>query len=298
MKWFQQNRFLGTFLAILGVVTLGALYFIWSAKGRFDDAKEVFDQNATELNRLQHLNPFPSEVNLKKMKTQADDYGAELGKLKEELKARVLPVVPMQPNEFQSRLRQAVTSLGEKARTNKVKLPDNFFLGFEEFSATLPDTAAAPLLGQQLAQAELLVGILIEARVEAVTIFKRVASTEVPASAPAATPVSGPGRKPPVSTGPPLIERSVVEFSFLSSPGAARRVLNQIATVNQQFYIIRTLHVLNEKDKGPPRDSGAAAGATPPPQAGTAAANTALNFIVGNERLQTSARVEMLRFAF
>jgi hypothetical protein len=91
-----------------------------------------------------------------------------------------------------------------------------------------------------------------------------------------------------------VIDRSVVDASFISLPGAARRVLNQVSTTDQQFYIIRTLHVLNEKDKGPPRDGAAGASATPAP----GAANTALNFIVGNERITTSARIEMVRFAF
>jgi hypothetical protein len=82
-------------------------------------------------------------------------------------------------------------------------------------------------------------------------------------------------------------------------PGAARRVLNQVSTTEQQFYIIRTLHVLNEKDKGPPRDA-AAAGAMPTPSAPApgAAPASALQFIVGNERIETSARVEMVRFTF
>ena len=38
MSWFQQNRWLGTLLIILGVCTLGALYFIWSAKSGADEA--------------------------------------------------------------------------------------------------------------------------------------------------------------------------------------------------------------------------------------------------------------------
>jgi hypothetical protein len=44
-----------------------------------------------------------------------------------------------------------------------------------------------------------------------------------------------------------VIERNAVELAFVSAPGAARRVLNQVSTTDQQFYIIRTLHVLNEK---------------------------------------------------
>jgi hypothetical protein len=58
--------------------------------------------------------------------------------------------------------------------------------------------------------------------------------------------------------------------------------------------VIRTLHVRNEKEKGPAREGNAAGApaATPPP------ANAPLNFIVGNEHIQTSARIEMPRFNF
>jgi hypothetical protein len=60
------------------------------------------------------------------------------------------------------------------------------------------------------------------------------------------------------------------------------------------------LYVHNEKDKGPPREK--TAGPTPaettqanPAQQGQAAP---LNFIVGNEHIEVSARIEMLRFNF
>ena len=293
MNWFRQNKFVGTFLIIFGVATLAALLFLWSAKSGFDDAKAAFDQNATELNRLERLNPFPNEANLKKMSAQAKDYATELNKLKEELKTRVLPVTPMAPNEFQSKLRQAVVSLGEKARANKVKLPENFFLGFEEFASALPDTAAAPGLGQQLAQAELLAGIIIDARVDALTAFHRVAATELAAAAPAPAAAKRPSPAPNASPAPQLVERTVFDVAFTATPSAARRVLDQVASVNQQLFVVRTIHVLNDKDKGPVREganAAAAAATTPPP------ANAALNFIVGSEHIQAAARIEMLRF--
>lgn len=302
MNWFTQNRFLGTFLIVFGIATLAAAYFVWSAKSGFTEARARFDENAAELNRLQRLTPFPSETNLRKMKTQADDYGADLNRLKDELKTRVLPVVPMAPNEFQSRLRQAMTSIGERARANRVKLPDNFFLGFDEFAAALPDTAAAPLLGQQLAQVELLLNTLIDARIEALTAFRRVPAAAAAAPTPAPTTAAAAAaaaarRGPAAPTGPQLMERNVIEATFISSPGSARRVINQVSTVNQQFYVMRALHILNEKDKGPPRE-GAAGTATAAPAAAPGTPASALNFIVGNERVQTAARIEMLRFTF
>ena len=294
--WFQQNRFLGTLLVVFALATLGALYFLFSARSSFYDAKIAFDANAGELSRLQRLSPYPTEANLRKMRTQAEDYASQLDKLKADLKTRVLPVVPMAPNEFQSRLRQASTAVAEKARANRVKLPDNFYLGFDEFAAALPDTAAAPLLGQQLAQAEMLVNMLLDSRVEAITTFRRVPVAEQRISAtPTPTP-PGARRAPAAASSPELVERNAIELAFLSTPGAARRVLNQVASVNEQFYIMRTLHVLNEKDKGPPRDGAATPAA--PAVATPAASPGALQFIVGNERVQTSARVEMVRFTF
>ena len=89
--------------------------------------------------------------------------------------------------------------------------------------------------------------------------------------------------------------RNVIEATFVSSPGASRRVLNQITAAEKQFYIIRLLQVRNEKDKGPPRESGpeppaAASAATPTP------GGAPLKFIVGSEHIETSARVELVRF--
>ncbi|MFL6594500.1 MAG: Amuc_1100 family pilus-like protein [Chthoniobacterales bacterium] len=298
MSWFRQNRFLGTSLIVFGIAVLAALYFVWSARSSFNDARAQFDQNATELSRLQRLTPFPSETNLRKMKTQADDYTADLNKLKDDLKTRVLPVVPMAPNEFQSRLRQAMTAIGERARANKVKLPENFFLGFDEFASALPDTAAAPLLGQQLAQVEMLLEVMIDARIDALTAFRRVPPNE--SLLPAATPVPGAAAARRGASAPPAtppIERNVVEATFVGQPGATRRVLNQIASQNQQFYVMRTLHVLNERGKGPSRE-GAAGATAATPAASPGAPNTTLNFIVGNEKVQVVARVEMLRFNF
>jgi len=303
MSWFSQNRFLGSFVAAFALATIGALVFLWLSKSGFDEAKAAFDGSAAELNALQQRTPFPSDANLRKMKTQADDYGAELNRTKEELKSLMLPVTPMAPNEFQSRLRQAMAGVAEKARANRVKLPENFYLGFEEFAAALPDTAAAPLLGQQLAQVELLVNTLIDARVEAISSLRRVSpAMQRPVATSTPAPAAGP-RKPGAPAGPQLLEREAVDVAFVSNPAAARRVLNQVTTTRHQFYVIRTLHILNEKDKGPPRDSAgeAATGANAAgtgSSSGAPAGNTALTFIVGNERIQTSARVEMLRFNF
>jgi hypothetical protein len=305
MKWFQQNRELGTFVVVSGTcLLLGAalLYWRWSV---WKEAKQTFDQTTAERNRLQGLDPFPNDANYRKLQGYLERYNAALDKFKDELKAEVAPDPPLAPNEFQSRLRQATLGAEGRARTNNVKLPDNFQLGFDEFARTMPGTAVAALLGQELSQVQMLINILLDAKVDSITSFRRHPLPEEHGASPTPTPTpSGTrGRGNVATTAKPvgtptakLIERNVVEISFKAAPGAARKVLNEITSSAGQLFIIRTLYVHNEKEKGPPRERTAAP--APNPQASPSQSPAALNFIVGNEHLEVSATIEMLRFTF
>ena len=105
--------------------------------------------------------------------------------------------------------------------------------------------------------------------------------------------------KPAGTPAPKLIERNVVDVSFKAAPGAARKVLNEITNSAGQFFIVRTLYVHNEKDKGPPRQRTGAPAPTPGPQASPGQQGAgALDFIVGTEHIEVSATIEMLRFTF
>ena len=304
MKWFQENRWLGMFLIVVGICVLFAGILLYWTRAKWNDARQAFDTAAAERSRLQHLDPFPNDANYRKLKVHLENYSAALDQFKEELKKEVAPGPPLAPNEFQSRLRQAVIATLNRAHANNVKLPDKFQLGFDEFTTAMPKTPVAPLLGQELSQIQMLINILLDAKVDGVTSFHRAPLPEERGPGPSPTPT--PGRVPGQRTvaakpiTPPLLERNVIDLTFKAAPGAARKVLNEITSSNGQFYIIRTLYVHNEKDKGPPREK--TAGPTP---AETTQANPAqqgpagpLNFIVGNEHIEVSARIEMLRFTF
>jgi len=305
MKWFQQNRAFGTLLIVFGICALLAvalLYWRWTA---WNDARQAFDQVAAERNRLGHLDPFPNDANYRKLQGYLETYTSAVDKFKEALKAEVAPVPSLAPNEFQSRLRQATIATLGRARVNNVKLPDKFQLGFDEFATIMPNTAVTPLLGQELSQIQMLINILLDAKVDSVTSLRRPRLPEERGAAPTPTPSPSPGRR--VATAklggtpvPTLIERNIVDVTFKAAPSAARKVLNEIVSSTGQFFIVRTLYVHNEKDKGPSRER--AAGSAPAESAQATGAQPAaagsLNFIVGNEHIEVSATIEMLRFAF
>src|SRR6266513_2933159 len=307
MKWFQQNRALGTLLVVIGVCVLFAgilLYWRWA---NWRDAKQTFDQTAAERSRLEQLDPFPNNDNYRKLQGYLEKYSAALDKLKEELKKEAVPETPLAPNEFQSRLRQAVIASVNRAHVNNVKLPDKFELGLDEFTTAMPKTSAAPLLGQELSQIQMLINVLLDAKVDSVTSLRRAPLPEERGVSPAPAPTPTPGRKgspargakpakpaEPSATAPELLKRNVVDVAFKAAPAAARKVLNEIASSSGQFFIVRTWYVHNEKDKGPPRERTAEpnpSGSEPaaPKEPGTAS----LNFIVGNAHIEVSATIEM-----
>src|SRR5438552_17197920 len=166
MKWCQQNRAFGTFLIGFGICALLAvalLYWRWSA---WSDARQAFDQVASERNRLAHLDPFPSDANYRKLQDYVEKYRAALDNFQAALKTEVVPAPPLAPNEFQSRLRLVTIATLDRARTNNVKLPDKFELGFDEFTTTMPAGGkVALLLGQELTQIQKLMNILLDAKV-------------------------------------------------------------------------------------------------------------------------------------
>src|SRR6266571_1667815 len=307
MKWFQQNRWLGTFLIVFGICVLFAGSLLYWTRGNWSDARQAFDKAAAERSRLQRLDPFPNDANYGKLKVLLENYSVALDKLKEELKKEAVSETPLAPNEFQSRLRQAVIVTVNRAHANNVKLPDKFELGFDEFTTALPKTSMAPLLGQELSQIQMLINVLLDAKVDSVTSFHRAPLPEERgvSPAPAATPTPGRkgsaarGAKPvePSATPPELLKRNVVDLTFKAAPAVARKVLNEIASSTGQFFIIRTLYVHNEKDKGPPREKAAEPNPSPSEQeASKQPGNAPLNFIVGNEHIEISATIEMLRF--
>jgi len=289
MNWYQQNRWLGNFLGAFAAASVFALWFLFHARSEFSIAVAQFKEAATERNRLERLNPFPNQENFRRTQAALENYRLSLNKTKEELTTQVLPCGPLAPNEFQSRLHRAILDVTERARANRVKLPVSFYLGFNEFISALPDTAVSSAFGQQLDQIELLVNILIDNRVDEVVSLKRTNGSGVLASN--SVPIAG---KPPGGAQQAkVVERGLVDLVFKASPSTQRKVLNQVASSERQFFIIRALGIRNERQEAPSRervtDRSVENGVTP--------AST-IEFIVGNEHVETSAMVELVRLNF
>ncbi len=300
MNWFRRNRFLGPFLGALSLAALGSACFLFHEKSAADNAQVRFGETINELARLRRSTPFPNEENLRKTRTQTESYHTSLLALENDLKNRMFAQLPLQPNEFQAQLRLASAALSERATANKIQLPAKFYLGFDEYATSLPRSEAAPHLGQQLRAIEWIANTIIAARVDALNSLVRTPLPQEKANSSSTAPPSAsrPARPPePVPAKEKIVDRTSIDVSFSGSPTATRRVCNQIAAAKDQFYIIRTLTVKNQVDKGPNRDPAETGAALPTPTAPRAqGGESAISFIVGTEHVAVSARIEILQF--
>lgn len=293
MNWFKQNRFLGFLLVALALATVLSGFFLLHEKGAADEARGRLETTINDLTRLRQSAPFPNGANLRKTKAQTDSYRSSLLALVKELKTHMFPRPPLQPNEFQAQLRAAATDVSEQARASKVRLPENFKLGFDEYATSLPNSEAAPRLGRQLRAIEWIVNTIIDAHVDSFNGLSRPPLPEEK-SAPAPTPARGAPKAGALADK--IVDKTSIEVSFSGSPAAARRVFNAVAAAPEQFYVIRSLRLKNQQDKGPQRGATVE---TPPvavPVAPGKAAEPAITFIVGTEHLDVAATIEIMKF--
>jgi len=312
MNWIKENKFLSGFFAVMliGVGVLG--YLVWSASSRYRDASAQYDEQATELNRLKSLAPYPAAPNVEKVEAQRKEHQAAVLSLQKTLAANEIPVEQITEVQFQDKLREAVSRVTAKANERQMALPEKFYMGFAQYETQPPKAEAAPLLGRELKAIEVVMMQLIESNVSKLTKLDRPEITEE--KEPRAS--SGSGSKSSSreeESENDLVKRQSFDITFVADQIAFNNALNSIVSNKTQFYVPRVVEVKNEQTKSPAKTEtpGTAAVAAPdaavpgaapaaPAPAPAAAAGTAApesyTFIFGAEKVEVGMRLELVDF--
>ena len=294
MNWIKENKFLTGFFAtmLVGVGVLG--YFLYSAMGSFDEATTRYTGLAGELSRLQNLPVSPSQKNLTALAAQKDEAVKVIAAFQSSLAAKTFPLDPMTPEQFQDKLKATKNAVVEKAQGSP-KLPDKFFLGFDPYETRPPDNKeVATLLGHELKAIEWLIDQLIESHVTEIKPMKREPLPEEGGKARG----SDKGDK----KGKSLVNSHPVEINIQCRQSSLAPFLNALVSPKApQFYIVRTISVKNQNEKGPPKVINAppppptpAVPGTPAPPAQPQAAST---YIVGEEQIEVTMQIDIVDFA-
>lgn len=301
MSWVKQNSFLAGFLGAT-VVAAGVLgYLLFQAKGEYSTRYSEYEQEASELNRLEGMRPYPNEENVKKLEAQRNEYVAEADKLVATASALEFEETPVSATEFQDKLRVAVDDVNQRAAARNMEVPKPFSLGFERYLTDLPRPEAAGPLARQLAAVKLAVDSVIDSQVGAIKSFTR---PELPQERGA---VAGEDAKkaPSGKASEVLVEKHPIEMVLFGKQPQIRNALNKIVTSDKQFFIPRLISVVNEQQEGPPRapegmaaPAPAAPGGDPSaPAAAPAAPGKLAEYIVGEENVEFTITLEIADFA-
>jgi hypothetical protein len=271
MNWIRENKFIAGFLGFVIVAALGLGFLIWQAVGNFGAVDGTYRDQLDQLNALQSQVPFPNQQNLKKYKEQDEDLNTANTALQADLATHEFPLEPMTPEQFQDKLRTAVDEVAEKAKDNKITVPDKFAMGFDRYLTETPNRDAAAPLGRQLTAIEFIINELLDSRIDSISIISR---TPLPEES---------GQKPSKNS----VVKHPFEITFVSEQGRFRKVLNDIVSNSKQLYVVRLLQIKNQVDKSPPKVAQNAAGSD----------DKHLKYIFGAEKLELVMKLEVIDFA-
>jgi hypothetical protein len=294
---------------LVAVAVLG--WLLQSAKARYEEATSGYEEKSGELTRLQGLNPFPNAQNLKSIEAQKAEATTAIAALQAKLATKTFPAEPMTPEQFQDKLRASVTAVVAKAAAAPMRLPEKFYLGFDRYQTEPPEEAASVALGHQLKGIEWVINQLIENHaLELRSLTREELPMERGAKARPESADAPSGRGKGDKGSKDMITRQPFEIAALMEQSQFTNFLNTIVGATApQFYVPRLLVVKNERDKGPQK--GAVPGAVPTapalpamnpdgtpaaPAAAAVAAAPASTYIVGEEKVEVSLRLEIIDF--
>lgn len=239
-----------TFVGILAGVTVlcagGLYYFAGQGSSRYDAAKEQFETLSGEINKMENLSLFPNPVNKENKEKAVAAYEAEATQLAKKLQAMRPTAMPVSdPQTFTNTLvktAEATMKTYADARAGiddeKIAIPQGFYLGFEDYTSTPAQQGATSILTYQLAAISEVHSLLAAAKPAKLLNFMRAPLEEEKGGT--YTPVAGrPYRALPI------------EIAFSGPESSMRDFINGLQTSKSNFYLIRTIRVMNEKQTAP-----------------------------------------------
>jgi hypothetical protein len=289
MLWLKNNKFLAGFFGcmIVGVGVLG--YFLYDAYSGYADVSADYDKQATQLVTLQNSVPYPDGESLKKYIAQSDAYKKNVANLRATLQTWNRKLEPMNPQQFQEELKGAALDFTTRAAQGALKIPADFYMGFDEYQNAVPSPEAASPLDRQLKAAQAILDTLIDSRAIVLTGFTRVPLPEEEVEDASAAPATPPPTPP--------ITYMAFDIKFNAGQPEVRRFLDSIVRNKQWFFIIRTISLANSKPRGPVHvpEPPEAAVALPDGPAGLGTSGP-IQFILGKETVGVTVSIEVANF--
>ena len=293
MKWFKENMILSSLLGILLLASGVLTYIAMDSAASHEQAVNSYSSEVKNVENIKKRALYPNEQTKRKIESQNKEYKEKINILAGKLSKMEVPLEPITPQEFQDKLRNAVNQIRTAAQDKKVKLPDKFFLGFDDYQSQLPTPEMAPLLFRELNNIRSYISQLINLQVSSIDRLERKPAEPQPTPTPTEN-TKNKKDKPQVPTLPPFTI-STFNVAFTAALDKCRYAINEIPT-NDAFLIIRNLDMENSKPMAPSKRAAADESA-PSPDTSKTEARSNIKVILGQELVKTSLTIEIFDFA-
>lgn len=247
MDWFKKNPFMGGLALLTALASGAALYFVSSASSELTLQKDDYAAKTSSLRRLQDAKPFPDSEALGLAQKESAKAATVLKDLADAVASQIAPVdTSLTPQGFQDKVSAASLALQEKAAARGALLPEDFYLGFENYRSQPPSPAAAPLLGQQLESINEVLGLLIDAGVKSIVALNRP---------PLAAESSN--EEPAAEQSKDGLNLASFDLEFTCEQSEFRQALGAIVSA-KPLIVVTLLAVANSKPEAPAKETSTA----------------------------------------
>lgn len=309
MNWAKENKFLTGYIVVM-VIGVGALGFkVFTASGALDDANARYAAQASSYDSLRRVVPYPDRDTLAKYEAQKKEAADVITDFQKELTKREFPPEAITPEQFQDRLKKAVTEAREKAKAANIDLGEKFYLGFDRYETTPPDKDATAALARELKAIEWVVDQFLSAPIAKLNKLERPEMPEEKGKGGGNRSAGGQGNRPGGPGGgqggpggggrnhADLVTNHPFNILVTCKQRQFSNALNSLINPKApQFLIPRSIRVNNQNPKGPPRVDPNATPADPTAPPAGAGADT-LKYIVGEELIEAALTIEIVDFA-
>lgn len=173
MPWIKKNLML-VLGGLVGLILLGGSgFFLFSEASREGGINAQLEEKRGEWERLNNLNPYPDEKNIKFVKEEA----ARVGKLASSLRDGIRPVEVAQVTDtFSLKLliETTISNLRKEAEEAGVALPDRYAFTFQRLRE-MPqfNSNGIPKLAEQVSEVATLCRVLFDAKVHSLDTLRR-----------------------------------------------------------------------------------------------------------------------------
>ncbi len=254
MDWIRENKPLA---AILGVIVVGSLalgYLLFDAWSVYSETKDGYLGLGGQVAGLNGSRLAPTDANLKAKQAVVDEYASLVNTLGKTVLILQPPVVPINDIEFQEKLKTKISEIRKDVQS-KMQIPAEFAFGFDDYTHTLPKSAAAATeLSGYLDAMDELMKLFLKCGVKSLDLLER---SKLPVEAATAAPSpqgnNNAGMQMRGQADAGIFEKRQISVVLTLDQGPLQLLISRLTNPTDMPYFtsLRLLRIENQRQDGP-----------------------------------------------